>query len=255
MSIQKRFLRDHKIFEKFSQKKYLIWTDAGPHFRCKELMHYFFKELADQKVQVSFNLFCEGHGKAARDSHFSIIDNFIKQESLQKKLCSTEDVILAIIKGQKQSNLRREKLGLDPIITVALEYRPNSFDHLSFYKKIFNLKSYYNFFTNENFELRSVVYSDLKKSFPIKFKDSQFEIKKRTEKNSLIETKVKTIEANVDKLVNKQKKISNIFDSQNTEVKIVSEIKVFNFLIVSEFKKNNKNSIQISEFEKKIITI
>ena len=168
----------HDIFKKFTQKKFIVWADTGPHFRCKELMHYFFKELADEKIQISLNFFCECHGKASRDSHFSIIDVFLKQESCIKKLCSTEDVINAIMEGQKKSNIRRELLGLDPIQTLAIEHRPNVFDHQSFYRKILNLKSYYNFFTNNNFELRSVVFSDLKKSFSIKFIDKEAIIKK-----------------------------------------------------------------------------
>ena len=43
---------------------------------------------------------------------------------------------------------------------------------MSYFRTIKNLKCYYNFFTNKKFELRSFIYSDLKESVPVIFKDS-----------------------------------------------------------------------------------
>ena len=121
-----RFLRKQNVFKKIDKKKYIVWSDAGSHFRSKEFISYLFDELAMEKIQVNYNLFAECHGKSSRDAHFSIIDNFIKQESMKKQLTSTSDIINAILSGQKKSNLWRAKLGLEPIQTLAFEHRLES---------------------------------------------------------------------------------------------------------------------------------
>ena len=58
-----RLLRSKVFFKKIDTKNYIIWADCGTHFRCKELAHYFFSELADQKIIVNCNFFGEKHGK------------------------------------------------------------------------------------------------------------------------------------------------------------------------------------------------
>jgi hypothetical protein len=50
------------------------------------------------------NFFAEKHGKNNRDTHFSNISKFIKDESLVKQLSSSQDIVNAISKRQQISN-------------------------------------------------------------------------------------------------------------------------------------------------------
>ena len=59
---KKRLLREQDFFKKLDKKKYIVWTDTGPHFRCSEFLYYLFNELALEKIEVNYNLFCEKHG-------------------------------------------------------------------------------------------------------------------------------------------------------------------------------------------------
>ena len=54
------------------------------------------------------NFFCEKHGKNGRDSHFSQISRFVSDESLVRKLSSTDDVKDAITKRQASANLNNK---------------------------------------------------------------------------------------------------------------------------------------------------
>ena len=77
-------MRNLECFKQVDQKDYIIWSDTGSHFRCAEFIHYLFKELADKGITVSFNLFCEKHGKNSRDHHFAVISNYLdKSRSLK----------------------------------------------------------------------------------------------------------------------------------------------------------------------------
>jgi len=63
---------------------------------------------------VSLNFFGDKHGKSSRDTHFSHISRFIHFESLKKRLCSSEDIVKAIVNGQKLSNIDKKwKLGFN----------------------------------------------------------------------------------------------------------------------------------------------
>ena len=53
----KRFLRNQEFFQKFSQKKWIVWADSGNHFRCSEVMSYLFIELARESIRVCYNIF------------------------------------------------------------------------------------------------------------------------------------------------------------------------------------------------------
>lgn len=53
---------------------------------------------------MSLNFFIEKHGKNSRDSHFSCISRFIKEESLVKKIESTQDIVDAIHNRQRMAN-------------------------------------------------------------------------------------------------------------------------------------------------------
>ncbi len=87
------------------KKKYIVWTDTGSHFRCAEFMHYLFVELANLGIEVSYNLFCEKHGKNSRDQHFSCVSQFVYNESMIKQLTSSRDICDAIERQQTLANL------------------------------------------------------------------------------------------------------------------------------------------------------
>ena len=66
------------------------------------------KELAEIKINVNLNFFAESHGKNSRDQHFSCISSFLKQSQDEMKLVNTEDVLKAILNGQKRANFHRK---------------------------------------------------------------------------------------------------------------------------------------------------
>lgn len=60
-----RFLRTIDRFREIERKrkKYIIFTDTARQFRCEELNYFYLHELKQDDVMVSFNYFCECHGK------------------------------------------------------------------------------------------------------------------------------------------------------------------------------------------------
>ncbi len=50
-----RFLRTQDCFKTFTQKKWIVWSDCGGHFRCAELMNYCFNVLAKEKIRICLN--------------------------------------------------------------------------------------------------------------------------------------------------------------------------------------------------------
>jgi len=144
-------------------------------------------ELAAVQIKVSLNFFCEKHGKNSRDQHFSIVSNFLQQESMVKKLCSSQDICDAIEKRQLFSNLNNARItSLQKSNNKRTEYKQaqtRSFvvpihensrvihNHL----KVINLKRFYNFYTDENsFVLKTHFMSD----------QTEFEIIRTTCKNT-----------------------------------------------------------------------
>lgn len=143
------------------RKKYIVWTDTGTHFRNAEFMHYLFKELLEQHISVSFNLFCEKHGKNSRDLHFSAVSNFIFKESMVKKLTSSQDICDAIMKQQEIANknsLRLNELRKNETIQLRKLVNTKAFvipiysetKNLIFKLTVVGLKKYYNFFTSNS---------------------------------------------------------------------------------------------------------
>ena len=90
------------------KKGLIVWTDTGTHFRCAELAYYLLEELKQERVSVNWNFFVEKHGKNQRDQHFSSISNFIKMESLLKKLTCSRDIAEAINKRSFMANENRK---------------------------------------------------------------------------------------------------------------------------------------------------
>lgn len=102
-----------------------------------------------------------------------------------KKLTCSKDIVDAIHKHQLLSNENRKRINLDPIITKAYEI---DYQHLNsilrYFRKVKNVRLYYNFFTDKNFNLRSTILSDLRDSRSISFKDS-FETPEQDEINKI----------------------------------------------------------------------
>ena len=98
--------------------------DTGKSFRNNELLGYLLLELAEQNIHgnsslnevfkvsiyfvkltlVNLNYFAEKHGKNARDAHFSKLAQFIKAESLIRRLRNSQDIVDAIISRQNMAN-------------------------------------------------------------------------------------------------------------------------------------------------------
>lgn len=60
---------------------------------------------------VNLNFFGEKHGKNARDTHFSCLSLFVKNESLVTPIKNTGDIIIAIHNRQVISNRSRALRG------------------------------------------------------------------------------------------------------------------------------------------------
>ncbi|CAF0871784.1 unnamed protein product, partial [Brachionus calyciflorus] len=192
-------------FKAIEQKKYIIWADTGSHFRCAELIHYLFNELAREQIRVCLNFFCEKHGKNGRDQHFSLVSNFIKQESFVKRLACSKDVVDAINKHQAISNEHRKKLKLKPIYTRAFVLeRENLNSSLRFFRKIKNIRLYYNFYNDSTFNLKSTILSDLRESKDISFNDRSET--SENDRENMIEESIK----NNFSLSNFSKKMENL---------------------------------------------
>ena len=165
-------MRQLPCFRELDKNRYIIWSDTGPHFRCAEFMHYLFVELALLDKKVSFNLFCEKHGKNTRDQHFSKVSYFLKQESMVKKLCTSQDICDAIEKQQEIANINNACLKSSQKATSTLEYKQvqtkafvvpehQQTNIVSNILKIPNLKNYYNLYTDDNtFILKTHFMSD-----------------------------------------------------------------------------------------------
>ena len=206
-----------QVFKDLDQKKYNIWTDAGNHFRCGEMIHYLFKELADEQIRVCYNLFAECHGKSSRDQHFSVLGYFIADAYRREKLISTSDVISAIQTGQAKANERRVELAKDPIHTLVFEHRPNVLNHLSLVRTILHLRTYYNFYNDEEFKLFSTIYTDLLDKNEINYIDSCTTIEKiESKKRPKSEITVPSIPVELSRLKRKRGRISDLLEKKSS---------------------------------------
>ena len=118
-----RFLRKQPFFQKIDKKKYNFWADTGTHFRCAELNHYYFEELALEEINVTVNFFGEQHGKSCRDQHFSVLNVYLEKGANLKLIKNTSDLISCYKDGQNSSNLERINNGLDPINFEVFDYQ------------------------------------------------------------------------------------------------------------------------------------
>lgn len=58
-----KFLREQDFFKNIEKKTYVIWADCGKHFQNKEILYYFFVQLAAEGIKIELNFFGEKHGK------------------------------------------------------------------------------------------------------------------------------------------------------------------------------------------------
>lgn len=58
-----RHVMELDIFKQIDRPNYVIWTDCGKQFRCKEFFHFLFVELASKGKSVELNFFGEKHGE------------------------------------------------------------------------------------------------------------------------------------------------------------------------------------------------
>ncbi|CAF0975069.1 unnamed protein product [Brachionus calyciflorus] len=235
-----RFVRKLPEFKRIEKKKYIIWADTGTHFRCSEVLHYLFEELFVENIQVCLNFFVEKHGKSSRDQHFSVVSNFIRQESFLKKITCSQDIVDAINKNQDISNNHRKRLKLDQIITHAFVVDPNM--KVSDYKQIRmikNIRNYYNFFKNSEGELRSVILSDLRTSKIVEYRNKMHTLEEPIEISNDDEKKCKE-----QKLSNIRKKMKSI----KKNIRLASTSKQSNINSTQEISFYLRNSHQI-EFD------
>ena len=68
-----RFLRKQNAFKKLDKKKYIVWSDAGSHFRSKEFISYLFDELAMEKIQVNYTCSPNARGNQAAMHIFQLL--------------------------------------------------------------------------------------------------------------------------------------------------------------------------------------
>ena len=89
-----RHVRTMPCFQELDQNEYVIWTDCGSQFRCKEFAHYCFKELANEGIRVNLNFLCEKHGKNQRDQHFSVMSRAMQKYKFknQKGLKTSQEL-------------------------------------------------------------------------------------------------------------------------------------------------------------------
>ena len=59
-------------------------------------------------ILVNFNFFGDKHGKNVRDLHFSHISKYVADESLERKIESSQDIVNAINKRIQSSNENKQ---------------------------------------------------------------------------------------------------------------------------------------------------
>jgi len=124
-------------------------------------------------------------GKSKCDVHFSSLSRFINQASKIKKLESVEDVIDSVVIGQQQANennlkSRRSQVKLhcfklNPEVILKLPKQRLNLPEIPVLI-IPNLKSYYNLHTNENFEIKTSILANSRKSYDLFIQENESKI-------------------------------------------------------------------------------
>jgi hypothetical protein len=214
------FIRKLDIFKRFERiRNYIIWSDCGSQFRCKELNYYYFTTLAEEGISVNSNYFGEKHGKFSRDQHFSLISYYIRRESIKFWIKSAEDIAEIINSSQINSNIFRMEQSKNEIQTRAYVLNPNfNQKYIKKIRVIQHLTCFYNLqnvFIEGEFYLNSTVYSDLEKFIDPKYLDSVV-----SSENSIINFKDKNIaqesELNIESYLKIKRQRIEIFLSTAT---------------------------------------
>lgn len=142
--------------------------------------------------------------------HFSRVSLFLKIANYKVKLTSSQDIVDAIKNQQAFSNKERAKDGNEPIDTIPIVHNFIN-DKLVNRLIVDHLRCYYNFFTDKDFELSSVIISDLRESFKIPNKTYELVNTKTSKKTStLVEQPIVTEEIKLEFLKLKHMQINNL---------------------------------------------
>jgi len=196
-------------------------------------------ELANLRIEVSYNLFCEKHGKNSRDQHFSCVSQFIYNESMVKQLTSSKDICDAIERQQRLANIntnRRYALKKASTQTIFKEKQTRAFvvpqhtySHMNCpMLKVDGLKKYYNFFTDNDLVLKTHFMSDQSCFEILNFKIT-YGILENTKRLSI--DKVRPLEAKSDYL---KSKMFNWKLIQRKKKNFINESEVFSDQMVNK---------------------
>jgi len=147
----------------------------------------------------------------------------LKVENYKKKLTTSQDVVDAINNQQRFSNIERKKAGLMPIDTIPLVHNYTNEEYVSVLV-VDNLRCFYNFFTDENFELNSLIISDLSNPIKIRYRTNQNLKQKLKKINTLNEVKAETDEINIAHIQDKHSKMKKMIESNSCNFKETSTL-------------------------------
>ena len=208
---------------------------------------------------MSFNIFAEQHGKNARDVHFAAISSFMRPELLDNKITCSKEIVDNILKHQRITNSYNENINqkriennkpLIPMIDVrAYTFKIQS-TRIHHFRKITNLKHYYNFFNNSKLQFKSYIFSDNRTSVMVEYND----FSKFISTNNALENEKKIQPINYEpKLVNLRNKITNIkilsrilsnkIDKQQINSNVLNKISIFQNQIYCKEYCNNCNKL------------
>ena len=91
--------------------------DCGRHFRCAEFLSYAMVNLPQEMsaVEVTWNVHGEQHGKSIVDSHFSVLQHYLKNASHYSYFRTSTEICKVLEHEQALSNASRALKGLSSI--------------------------------------------------------------------------------------------------------------------------------------------
>ena len=70
-----RLLRQQQFFKEIDMKEYIIWCDAGKHFRNNEILGYFLRELTQENINGIKGLFIKFTVEECKNIRFPTVPN------------------------------------------------------------------------------------------------------------------------------------------------------------------------------------
>jgi len=190
------------------------------------------------------------------------VSNFLKRESFEKRLCSSQDICNAIVKQQAISNNNNQRINsqIKNKSNTALSeiFRPvqstyayviptrNTSRMTQAYRYIQNLTNYYNIFVDEGDYLKTHIMSD-----GVDYKVLEFHDKIETKVDQQINNKQTKADILVPLQANSKHLAKKMFDwrilqrknkSRITDSQVESDNQTNSFNIVNEFCKNNRKN-------------